>query len=352
MAHLYSLVIVFKIVSLLYCIFQVLCGHNSNQLTFYKSTMHTPSAATAGESTGIYALGILSVVIFALTLPMSKLALGTATDPQFNPWFTSFGRSAVAGLLSIGYLWWCGARHPQGHEWWSIAAMAGGNGLGFALLQNWGLMYVSSAHAAVFNGVLPLMTAALSTWVFTQRAPIQFWIYSMLAGLGVVAFALLRAYQHDGVVQLHGADALLLGAVAVCAFGYAYGARLARTLPAAQGLCWMLVCILPISIPASLATWPTHPISTTAWVAFGYLSVCSMWIGMMFWYYALNQGGAMRISQIQIIQPFLSVLFAYPILGETLEVSTIGFALGVMALTYLGKRVPIQTASTNTRRHS
>jgi drug/metabolite transporter (DMT)-like permease len=49
-------------------------------------------------------IGLLGVTLFAATLPMTKLAVGTAVDPQLSPWFITFGRAAVAGVLSILYL--------------------------------------------------------------------------------------------------------------------------------------------------------------------------------------------------------------------------------------------------------
>ena len=51
-----------------------------------------------------FALGVLGVVIFAMTLPMTRLAVGDASDPQLPPAFVTAGRAAVAGLLSALYL--------------------------------------------------------------------------------------------------------------------------------------------------------------------------------------------------------------------------------------------------------
>ncbi|MEY4694046.1 MAG: hypothetical protein RLZZ95_495, partial [Pseudomonadota bacterium] len=51
------------------------------------------------EQLGLW-LGLLGVVIFALTLPMTRLATGTLEAPQLSPWFVTFGRAAIAGLLS------------------------------------------------------------------------------------------------------------------------------------------------------------------------------------------------------------------------------------------------------------
>ena len=60
-----------------------------------------------------FAYGALGVVIFAMTLPMTRLAVGPASDPQLPPAFVTAGRAAAAGLLSLGYLWFVRAALPR-----------------------------------------------------------------------------------------------------------------------------------------------------------------------------------------------------------------------------------------------
>ena len=67
------------------------------------ATNTSTEASAQNVKTGLW-LGLLGVTLFAATLPMTKLAVGTATDPQLSPWFITFGRAVVAGLLSILYL--------------------------------------------------------------------------------------------------------------------------------------------------------------------------------------------------------------------------------------------------------
>ena len=50
-------------------------------------------------------------------------------------------------------------------------------------------------------------------------------------------------------------------------------------------------------------------------------------------------GGTLRVSQMQLLQPFLSILAAVPLLGEPLELLTLGFALAVVASVFIGKRL-------------
>ena len=41
------------------------------------------------------------------------------------------------------------------------------------------------------------------------------------------------------------------------------------------------------------------------------------------------------------MQPFLSLLFAVPLLGERLDATTVLFALAVIATVFVGKRMPV-----------
>ncbi len=73
-----------------------------------------------------------------------------------------------------------------------------------------------------------------------------------------------------------------------------------------------------------------------------------MWVGFFAWYRGLALGGALRVSQMQLLQPFLSILFAIPILGETLDPISLLFAAGVICTVFLSKRFAITTAPVRT----
>ena len=60
-----------------------------------------------------FALGALGVLIFAMTLPMTRLAVGDTSAPQLTPAFVTSGRGAVAGLLSLLYLLYVRASWPR-----------------------------------------------------------------------------------------------------------------------------------------------------------------------------------------------------------------------------------------------
>jgi drug/metabolite transporter (DMT)-like permease len=137
---------------------------------------------------------------------------------------------------------------------------------------------------------------------------------------------------------LEWADLLLLGAIASAAVGYVFGAQVTPALGAERVICWVCVMALPLTLPGTVLTWPTQPVAWSAWGALLYVGVFSMWAGFFAWFRGLALGGALKVSQTQLLQPFLSILAAVPLLGEPLEVMTVGFALAVVATVFVGKR--------------
>ena len=282
--------------------------------------------------------GLLGVVVFAMTLPMTRLAVGSAADPQLPPLFVVAGRAALAGLLSVAYLWATGAPRPAWRQATSLAVCAGGTVVGFPLFLGLALRQVDAMHAAVITGVMPLGTAMVAALSFRQRPSLGFWICAALGCALVLAFA-----AHRGHGSLSAADGLLLLAVLSASIGYVAGARLSVQMKPAQVICWVLALSLPLTLPVMLATWPAYPARASAWGGFVYVTLFSMWLGFFAWYRGLALGGTVRVSQVQLVQPFLSLLFAVPVLGERLEATTLLFSLAVIATVFVGKSMPAHT---------
>ena len=283
-----------------------------------------------------FVLGALGVVIFAMTLPMTRLAVGDMADPQLPPAFVTAGRAALAGLLSALYLLAVRAPPPPRRLWRTLAVSALGTVVGFPLFLALALRQVDAMHAAVVTGVLPLGTAVVAALVLRQRPSAGFWACAVLGCVLVLGYA---AWQGSG--RLSAADGLLLLAVLSTSIAYVAGAQAAAVMPAQHVICWVLVGSLPFTVPAAWWLWPELPVRVSAWGGFAYVSVFSMWLGFFAWYRGLALGGVVRVSQVQLLQPFLAVLFAVPVLGERLEPVTMFFALAVIAVVFIGKRMPV-----------
>jgi drug/metabolite transporter (DMT)-like permease len=290
------------------------------------------------ETLGMW-LGVLGVALFAVTLPMTRLATGTQAAPQLSPWFMTLGRAALAGVLSILFLLATRAPRPERHQWRPLGMAVLGNVIGYPLLLGFALRAVTASHAAVVTALLPLATAAIAAWVLHQRARLGFWVCAVVGSGLVVAFSLLRAWQQGHGFGFEWADLLLVGAVLAASFGYIYGAQVTPALGAERVICWVCVMALPVTLPGALLTWPSQPVAWTAWAGLAYVGVFSMWIAFFAWYRGLAMGGALRVSQAQLLQPFLSILAAVPLLGEPLDAVTLGFALAVVATVLIGKKL-------------
>ena len=288
-------------------------------------------------------LGLLGIVIFSVTLPMTRLAVGSLEVPQMSGMFIAAGRAVVAAALSAVFLLATRAPLPRRADWWPLAITAGGVVFGFPFLTSIAMRYVEAMHASVIVGVLPLATAAVGALLHRQQPSKGFWACAALGSALVVAFALLKSGSAGGQggVSLRFADLLLLAAMLCAAVGYGYGARLSQRMRAEHVICWALVISLPLTLPLAFISWPQAPVKAAAWWGFAYVAVFSMWLGFFAWYRGLALGGTVRVSQVQLVQPFLSMLFAVPLLGERLDAVTVGFALAVIATVFIGKKMPV-----------
>ncbi len=305
-------------------------------------TLATPRWIDRPTNQGLL-LGLLGVTIFALTLPMTRLAVGTVDAPQMSGVFVALGRAVVAALLSIAFLIATRAPWPRRADLLPLAITAGGVVFGFPLFTSVAMRYVEAVHASVIVGVLPLATAAVGALLHRQRPSAGFWVCAALGSALVVGFAVLRSGSAG--LTIHPADALLLAAMLCAAVGYGFGARLSQRMRAEHVICWALVIALPLTLPVAAFHRPQAALPASAWWGFAYTAVFSMWLGFFAWYRGLALGGTVRVSQVQLVQPFLGMLFAVPLLGERLDAVTLGFAAAVIATVFIGKRMPVHATA-------
>lgn len=309
------------------------------------------SAAAAGlpPATRGWLLGALGVALFALTIPMTRLASGSLAAPQLPAEFVAIGRAALAGVLAAAWLAATRAPWPNAAQWRGLMLTASGVVFGFPMFMGWAVQRVDAAHAAVVTGLLPMATAVIGALLLRQRASLAFWACAALGTGLVLGFAMWKGRAH-----LQAADALLLMAVLLGGFGYVMGARMSTAggagrpaMAPEQVISWVLVGCLPLTLPLALAVAPADGslVRPAAWGGFVYVSVVSMWLGFFAWYRGLALGGMLRVSQVQLVQPFLSMWLAVPVLGEALDAPTVAFSLAVMATVALARRLPVKPAA-------
>jgi drug/metabolite transporter (DMT)-like permease len=284
------------------------------------------------ESKGMW-LGAIGVAIFSLTLPFTRMAVA-----ELNPVLVALGRAVVAATGSAVLLWWLGAPRPTTKQWKALAVTALGVVIGFPLFSSLAMREVPASHGAIVLGILPLATALFGALRFGERPSTGFWVAALAGSTLVVGFAV---WQGSGQLQL--ADLALFAAVIAAAMGYAEGGRLAQSMGGQQVISWALVLSMPVLLPVTLWLGWTYGITASpkAWIGFGYVSLFSMFIGFFFWYKGLALGGIARVGQVQLLQPFLTLAGAALMLGEALEARNVVFAIAVLAIVGIGRRMAI-----------
>lgn len=292
------------------------------------------AVAAPARGMGGMAYGLLGVLGFSLTLPATRVAVA-----YLDPTLVGLGRALVAAVLAGVVLLVTRAPRPTGGQWRRLIVVALGVILGFPLLSAWAMTHLPAAHGAIVLGVLPLATALAGAVRSHEQPSAGFWLASLAGSAVVIGFSLSQ-----GAGRLDGADLVLLAAVAAAAVGYAEGGRLAVELGGAPVICWALLLaapflVLPVGWAVAAHGWQAPP---QAWIAFAYVSLISQLLAFFAWYRGLALGGVARVSQLQLLQPFLTVVLAALLLGETVTWTMLGAAVLVVITIVLGRRTGVR----------
>ena len=287
-----------------------------------------------GAGAGLW-WGLLGVVAFSLTVPLTRIAVADA-----SPLFVGAGRAVVAAALACAALALARERLPRRDLRVRLVVVAGGVVVGFPLLTSFALVTVPAAHGAVVIALLPAATAVTAAVRGHERLPLRFWLFAGLGAAATVGFVTAGA---GGLGGLHPADLLLLLAVVAAAVGYAEGGLLARELGAWQTVSWALVLAAPLMVVLTVVSAPAGMPSTPGqWGAFAYLGVVSMFLGFFAWYRGLALGPMAQVSQVQLVQPVLSIGWAALLLSEALTWATVAGGLLVVACAGAAVRVRLR----------
>jgi drug/metabolite transporter (DMT)-like permease len=279
-----------------------------------------PSPALSRERLGPF-LGFVGMAIFGGTLPATRIAV-SAIDPMAL-------RTAIAGLCSLVLLL------VLRRLWLQLAIAMLCVSIAFPFLMALAVQTVDASHGGVVLGILPIATALVAVAITHERPRPLFWIASIAGAALVIAFAL-----RQGGDALSAGDLLLFAAVAVSAIGYAFSGRLTAEMPGWEVISWVLVMALPISLPAAALTMPADlsQIAPKPWLALLYVAVFSQWIAFFAWNAGMAMGGIARVSQVQLLQPFITFALAAFFNDETITLQILLFAAAVVATVAISTR--------------
>jgi drug/metabolite transporter (DMT)-like permease len=280
--------------------------------------------------TEAYALGMIAVIIFSLTVPMTRLAV-----PDFGATIVGFGRGFIAAMIAVAVL--AIRREPlPPRRYWPVFLRIGlAVFIGFPILISIALEHLNGAHGAVVTGIQPAGTAVFAALRAKERPPKPFWFAVLFGMASVLIFA---SIQGAGRPQIW--DLILIAAMVCSTFGHVEAAKVAREIGGWRVISWTLVTVAPISAVlagTALARDGMHG-DWSAWLAFGELSIFTAYVAFFPWYRALTLGGIAKIGQLQLIQPIFSLIFTALILHETIDRWTVLASIAVIGSVALTRR--------------
>jgi drug/metabolite transporter (DMT)-like permease len=272
-----------------------------------------PLAITQLPAWGALASCALGVLAFSFTLPLTRIG-----GRELSPAVLGFGRASVAAVAAALILWRLSEPVPARRHWPALGCVALGGVLAFPWLTSLALRSAPAHHAVLVVALSPLATALFARLRGEERTQASFWW-----GAGVGTAAVLGFLALERGLRLQSEDVLLLVAVVAVALGYAEGGRAATQLGGVQVICWALVAAGPFALLLLCLDLMRNGIPHVSWAAglsFAYVSLVSQVLGFCAWYRGLSGCGVARGSQVQLLQPLLSLTWCAWLLGEALSI--------------------------------
>ncbi len=295
-----------------------------------------------------YAALILQTVLSALNYLIAKGALAQAPS------------TAVAMIRLLGTavcfvpilvatrapLW------PPRRSWKTVLGVAT---LGVPLNQGLfleGLSRTSPAHAVLLYTLTPLFVFVIAVVMKTEEVE-----RTKVAGLGLaLAGAAIVVLERSNGGTVHATvvgDLIILIGVVSWAGYTAFGKPLVADAGAVAATGWTLIAgtflYLPIGVPSMLRL---HPLALPAsfWWAIVYLVLCTSIISYLCWYYALGRLEPSRVAIFTNLQPVMTAIASWWLLGERLTPRLLGggglVVAGVVVATHVGIRERLRSVVT------
>lgn len=271
---------------------------------------------------------LFAVVLFSLTAPMSQIAMAV-----FSPEYITFMRAALAGVCSLmlaGYLEW---QLPSRGNCFKLLLAGSAVTLIFPYTLNVSLTQYQASDLGIILAGIPLVTALLASIIFKEKQNTIFWCCILMGTALLVMFTISQSTQEISLLSHWSVFVMLIAA----GIGYSVGGQVAKSIGGFKTICWMTIFYLPISLlgvgyetTQNAQFFSADHLAEV--LALLYLCLVSQWIGFHFWYGAMAKMGIAAAGQVQLLQPFFTLLFSAVILGTLLTLQQFIYA-GLITLT-------------------
>ena len=281
-------------------------------------------------------IGFVGISIFSLTLPFTQMAVN-----EMSPFFVAFARASIAGICALILLIFTKSKFPNKIQIRRLIIIVIGVIYGFPIFTSIAMKTLPSSHSGIVLGILPLAMSLFAAIKYKEKPSSSFWMISIFGTLIVISYTFI---DNNGSLMIE--DLWLLFAILFAAIGYSEGGTLAKEMGSIGVISWALVISLPINLFASYLFYEINyaSISFQAIISLTYVGLFSMFIGFFFWYKGIAIGGISRVGQVQLIQPFLTIVGAYFLTNEKITTLNILFAFMVLIVIIIGRKTKIQVS--------
>jgi drug/metabolite transporter (DMT)-like permease len=275
-----------------------------------------PAAAAARPSglTGTDGLLALMTLIWGVNYIVIKAEFKVFTPLSFNA--VRFLLAAVSvGLVA----WGAGARRPAPRELLRLSVLGVLGNTVYQLCYIEGMARTRAGNAALIMAAVPVLTAVSSHLLGHDRLR-----WRDVAGLALSTAGIATLVWGSGSdVSLRGTaagDLLMLLAVVFWTAYTVLAKPLVDSLGPTVTTAWTMglgaIPLLLVCAPAAVAQ-PWGAVTPAAWVGAVFSSLGSLVLAYLIWYRGVERLGATRTAFYSNFSPVVTLLAAWPFLGET-----------------------------------
>jgi drug/metabolite transporter (DMT)-like permease len=253
-------------------------------------------------------------VIWGMPYLLIRVAVET-----IDPLVMAFGRTLIGALLLLPVALYRNALAPAFRRWRALLAFTLVEISGPWLLLGHAETRLNSSTTGLLIAIVPLIAAVIVTKLGHDRLDAR-----RKAGL-VIGFAGVAALVG---LDIHVSDFAAVGAIALCALGYAIGPiiidRKLADVPPLGVVTASLILATVLYAPFVPLLWPSHATSASVGSVVGLGIICTA-IAFMLFFALIAEVGPSRATFITYINPVVAAILGVALLHEPL---TLGMAIG------------------------
>jgi drug/metabolite transporter (DMT)-like permease len=235
---------------------------------------------------------------------------------DFGPIALSGMRTLIAGAALLPVLLWRNKIAMLRDYWRSIIFVGLFNSALPFIFFNFATMTLPAGTMSIINALTPLWGAAIA-WVWLKDTLPPLRMLGLIVGFaGILVLVWDKLSLHD-TASIY---AVIAGVVAPIFYGIAasYTKKYLMDTDPIATAAGSLIAAGIVLLPFTLYTWPTTPISITAWAALVGLGLVCTAIAYVLYYRLLIRVGPPRAMTVTFLIPVFGVLWGWLFLGESI----------------------------------